>query len=112
MDWFIKRVIACPKTGTGFALASSMNNLSLILWYRGDYFLHTENTLSTSPFGLIVNGKRRNIEIIHAFPYSPSLWYSFRSKNDCPGNDEPFIRECQERQSCLFKTCPYGTNIL
>ncbi len=58
MDWFIKRIIACSKTGNGFSIASSMNNLSLILWYRGDYFWHTENTLSTSSLGLIVNKKK------------------------------------------------------
>lgn len=108
MDWFIKHALVCPGTGTAFAIASCMRNLKLILWYRGDYFLREGNTLSTSPFGLIVNGKKRDLVIVHAFPFSSSLWDSFSNGIDCPGNTHPFIAECPKRPECLFKYCPYG----
>lgn len=108
MDWFIKQALACPNTGTTFAKASCMRNLKLILWYRGDYFLRQGNTLSTSPFGLIVNGKRRDLIIAHAFPFSPSLWNSLINNMDCPGNTDQFIAECPKRPKCMFKHCPYG----
>ncbi|NIY47455.1 anti-adapter protein IraM [Cedecea colo] len=108
MDWFIKQTFVCPNTGTAFALATCMRNLKLILWYRGDYFLREGNILSTSPYGLIVNGKERELVIMHAFPFSSTLWTSFRNNIHCPGNNHPFIRECAERWKCLFENCPYG----
>jgi len=108
MEWFVKQALACPKTGTAFAVVSCMRNLNLILWYRGDYFLHKGNILATSPFGVIANGRNRDITVIHAFPFSSSLWASFSNNIQCPGNTDCFINSCAKRPKCLFKNCPYG----
>ncbi|WP_318386124.1 anti-adapter protein iraM [Enterobacter sp.] len=108
MEWFIKQAVVCSKTGTAFAIASNLRNLNLILWYRGDYFLQKGNTLSVTSFGLIVNGKTRNLQLLHVFSFSHSLWVSLTQNLDCPGNTYPMIRHCPKRPGCLFKHCPYG----
>ncbi|WP_318374256.1 anti-adapter protein iraM [Enterobacter sp.] len=108
MEWFVKQALACPKTGTAFAVVSGVRNLDLILWYRGDYFLHKGNTLSTTAFGIVANDRKRDIYVIHAFPFSPSLWASFSNNIQCPGNTEPFIHGCTKKTDCRFKHCPYG----
>jgi len=108
MEWFVKQALACPKTGTAFAVVSGVRNLDLILWYRGDYFLHKGNTLSTTAFGIVANDRKRDINVIHAFPFSPSLWASFSNNIQCPGNTEPFIHGCTKKPDCRFKHCPYG----
>lgn len=108
MEWFVKQALACPQTGTAFAAVSCMRNLNIILWYRGDYFLHKGNTISTTPVGITANDRKRDINIIHAFPFSPSLWASFSNNIQCPGNNDPFIDGCSKRPHCRFKNCPFG----
>lgn len=108
MDWEIEQTLVCPKTGTGFAVASAVKNMKLIVWYKGNYFLRTGNILSHSPFGVIVNGRRTSIAIIHTFHYSGALWQTFKNRITCPGNDEPGIINCQHRKTCIFTLCPYG----
>ncbi|WP_318356769.1 anti-adapter protein iraM [Enterobacter sp.] len=108
MDWIIKETVVCPKTGTAFAIASTSTELQFILWYRGDYFLHSGNIISTTSFGLVANGKLRNLHLLHVFSFSHALWCSLTRNLDCPGNTHPSIRHCPQRSGCRFKQCPYG----
>ncbi|QFH71681.1 anti-adapter protein iraM [Enterobacter sp. E76] len=108
MEWVVEKQLVCPSTGTFFALVSSARNLKLILWYKGSYFIRTGNSLNTGYFGVNIKGRARNIEIIHAFPFNPVLWNTFKSTMSCPGNDALLSCECNLAESCLFKICPYG----
>ncbi|WES70223.1 anti-adapter protein IraM [Superficieibacter sp. HKU1] len=108
MDWEIEHTLVCPVTGTGFAIASAVKNMKLILWYKGNYFLRKGNILTHSPFGVIVNGRRTSIAIIHTFHYSGALWNTFKNRISCPGNDDPTLTVCHRYKECVFTLCPYG----
>lgn len=108
MEWVVEKQLVCPSTGTCFALVSSAKNLKLILWYKGSYFIRAGNTIRTGYFGININGRARNIEILHAFPYNIILWNTFKSTMCCPGNEALISCECTRAESCLFKICPYG----
>lgn len=108
MNWNIQKFIACPDTGTMYSLAVSAKNLQMILWCKGDYFLRQGSVMDSTPFGMVVNGKVRKIQVLHAFPYSLSLWDYFKERTLCPGNEMPEIRRCPRQTVCAFELCPYG----
>ncbi|SQB21886.1 anti-adapter protein IraM [Citrobacter koseri] len=68
MEWSVENNLVCPTTGTAFALTSGAENLKFILWYKGDYFLRTGSVISPEDSGVLANGKKRNIKILHVFP--------------------------------------------
>lgn len=68
MNWNIQKFIVCPDTGTMYSLAVSAKNLQMILWCKGDYFLRQGSVMDSTPFGMVVNGKVRKIQVLHAFP--------------------------------------------
>lgn len=107
MDWNIQQFMVCPESGTMYSQVLSARNLRLILWCKGDYFLRQGSVLCCSPFGIVVNGKIRQIEVLHAFPYSPSLWDSLQGRSLCPGNGNPVINQCSRLAACVLQRCPY-----
>lgn len=108
MEWSVENNLVCPTTGTAFALTSGAENLKFILWYKGDYFLRTGSVISPEDSGVLANGKKRNIKILHVFPYSNALWASLHNRIDCPGNGVVTINHCARQQRCVFTLCPYG----
>lgn len=108
MNWKIIDSLACPETGTAFAAVMSAKSLKLILWYRGDYFLRTGNTLTTAFSGVFIDGRRRNVEIMHASPYNTRLWSRLIKQTSCPGNTRTCHGFCPQEKKCLFTLCPYG----
>ena len=108
MDWTIIDSLANPDTGTYFALAQTSSNLKLILWCQGDYFLRENNVLSTGAAGLYVDGRLRNVAVMHAAPFNPQLWQAMVRNTQCPGNDKSCTTCCPEERTCLFTLCPYG----
>lgn len=108
MDWKIVDTLASPDTGSFFSIAQTAKSLKLILWCKGDYFLQQGNTLTTAAQGLVVNGKTRNITVIHASPYNPQIWRNLLQKTGCPGNSKDATGPCSADKKCLFSLCPYG----
>ncbi len=108
MKWKIIDSLACPKTGTFFAAASSPRNMKLILWYQSDFFLRAGHSLSTSLSGMVINGRFCKMHIIHAFPFSCQLWTDLIQRTTCPANLPDFNDSCLISTSCKFRRCPYG----
>ncbi len=108
MDWEIEDTLVCPATGTGFAVATAVKNMKLILWYKGNYFLRTGNALNNGPSGISVNGRKTPITIIHTFHHSTALWQIFKNRISCPGNDNQTMINCPQSNECAFTLCPYG----
>ncbi|MCK1967978.1 anti-adapter protein iraM [Franconibacter sp. IITDAS19] len=108
MNWKIIDSLASPDTGSFFSIAQSSRNLKLILWCKGDYFLRQGNILTTAALGLLVDGRPRNISVIHASPYNPDIWQNLVHKTNCPGNTKAALTFCQKENGCLFALCPYG----
>ncbi|EPH6762619.1 anti-adapter protein IraM [Cronobacter dublinensis] len=108
MDWKIVDTLASPDTGTTFTLVQTSYGLRYILWFKGDYFLRRGQVLATSPEGLLVDGRLREIAVIHAAPHSARLWQNLAEKTDCPGNAGATTTACPAGKRCLFKLCPYG----
>ncbi|WJD49832.1 anti-adapter protein iraM [Enterobacter sp. PGRG2] len=108
MTWKIIDSLASPDTGTYFSIAQTSKNLKLILWCKGDYFLRQGNAFLTGELGLFVDGKLRNISVIHASPYNAKLWQNLLKKTDCPGNTRDFVTPCPKDKKCRFALCPFG----
>jgi len=107
MEWKIIDSLASPGTGTFFAAVCSPRNLKLIMWYRSDFFLRSGHCISTSNIGFVINDRLKEINIIHAFPFSTELWANFIKTTRCPGNSPNFKGSCLNSSSCQFKECPY-----
>lgn len=108
MEWNIENSLVCPVTGTGFSVASSARNLKLIIWYNGDYFLNIGSVINISQRETLLNGEPGDLQIIHAFPYTESLWSMLARYIQCPGNQNPMLAICNRRNICKFALCPYG----
>ncbi|OUC37066.1 hypothetical protein BJP35_2331 [Enterobacter sp. J49] len=108
VQWEVSYTIFCPETGTAFAVVRSVKNLKLILWYQGEYWLSKSCEIETSASGFIVNGKLRDITVLHVFPFTTVLWEDLILKSRCPGNTDPFIRDCSQHLICRFSLCPFG----
>lgn len=46
MRWDITDMLLSPTTGTAFAVARNSENLSVIVWYRGNYFFASEQLVT------------------------------------------------------------------
>ncbi|AMO49632.1 hypothetical protein GA0061071_105148 [Kosakonia oryzendophytica] len=112
MHWNITDMLVSPATGTAFALARNTSELSVIIWYKGSYFLRPNNKLKTDAQGVIVDGKSRNFNIVHTMPFFPSVWRTIKNSCNCPGNDNVSLRNCDQQQDCLFELCPYGIKMI
>lgn len=108
MRWNITEMLVSPTTGTAFAKAGCTDELSVIIWYKGNYFLRPDNMLHTTALGVFVDGQVRDFTIIHSMPWSAELWQKLVKKSDCPGNNHPGVRVCDKQKDCLFELCPYG----
>ncbi|WLI77447.1 anti-adapter protein iraM [Kosakonia sp. H02] len=108
MRWNITDMLVSPTTGTAFAVARTLNNKALIIWYRGDYFLRPGDLLLTDLKGIIIEGRMRDFKVIHTMPYFPTIWNTLKKSCRCPGNDNISLRECNNQEGCLFELCPYG----
>jgi len=106
MEWKIIDSLACPSTGTAFSIATSSKDIKLILWYKDSYFLRPGNIISTQNPEMLINGKPRDLKIIHAFPYDSQLWTSILHKTDCPGNIKAFHQPCANKRGCLLNSAP------
>lgn len=108
MYWVVEKRMVCPRTGTIFIHVLTVKNLRLIIWYKGDYFISVGSVLVTSPFGIVIDGKIRALNILRTFPYNSTLWSSFLKSSGCPGNEGALITRCMHRRDCVFALCPYG----
>lgn len=112
MEWIVEKQLVSPTTGTFFALASDTNNTKVIIWYKGSYFIRSGNIIKTGCFGIVINGKARNIEVMHTFPFNHTVWNTFTSTISCPGNEGVIRCESTCSDRCLFDICPYGNKPL
>lgn len=112
MRWDIMDMLLSPTTGTAFAVAKSTADLSVIIWYRGEYFLRPNNHLRTNGEHVYIDGKRQEFRIIHAMPFFPFIWQTLKNSCHCPGNDNVSLRTCEKQQSCIFELCPYGIKMI
>lgn len=108
MRWEVSYTVFSPHTGTAFAVVSSVQNLRMILWYQGAYYLHKDSIIETASSGLIVNEKIRDIRVLQVFPFNVGLWADLVLKHRCPGSTEPFIRRCSMSVNCRLAPCPFG----
>jgi len=111
MRWNITEMLVSPTTKTAFAKAGFTDELSVIIWYKGSYFLRPGNILHTTSLGEFVNGEARDFTIIHSMPWSADAWYKLKTKTNCPGNYNSSLRFCDKQDTCLFELCPYGIKI-
>ncbi|WP_342325392.1 anti-adapter protein iraM [Kosakonia sp. BYX6] len=112
MRWNITDMLVSPTTGTAFAVASNSAGKSVIVWYKGDYFLRPNNSLQTDAKGIIVNGKMHQFSVIHTMPYFHHTWEKLKNSCHCPGNDNISLRTCDQQHGCLFELCPYGIKMV
>lgn len=108
MRWEVICNIFSPDTGTIFAYVKVAHNLKMVLWYGGDCILSKGDVIETVSSGLLVNGKKHCMTILHIFPFSTELWKQLVLKCNCPGNTVSFIRMCKKSRCCRFILCPYG----
>ncbi|MFE4110207.1 anti-adapter protein iraM [Kosakonia sp. YIM B13611] len=112
MRWDITDMLLSPTTGTAFAVARNSENLSVIVWYRGNYFLRPNNHLHTDGSRVSIDGKLQNFRVIHTMPFFPAIWRTLKNSCHCPGNDNVSLRNCEKQQTCLFELCPYGIKMI
>ncbi len=108
MRWSITDMLVSPSTGTAFAIARNSDHLSIIVWYRGDYFLRPDNHLRIEGSRIVIDGRAQELRVIHTMPFFPAIWKTLKNSCCCPGNDDVSLRKCDKQQQCLFELCPYG----
>ncbi|MGP3591850.1 hypothetical protein [Vagococcus sp. WN89Y] len=112
MRWNITEMLVSPGTRMAFAKAGLTNELSVIIWYEGLYFLRPGNILHTTSLGVFVDGEERDFTIIHSMPWSAETWEKLKTKTNCPGNYNKSLRSCDTQDMCLFELCPYGIKMV
>ncbi|WP_072037714.1 hypothetical protein [Enterobacter sp. Bisph1] len=108
MRWDITDMLLSPTTGTAFAVARNSDQFSVIVWYRGNYFLRTNNHLEIEGSLIFIDGKVQDLRVIHTMPFIPSIWRTLKNSCHCPGNENISLRTCERQNECLFELCPYG----